>query len=78
MERTPVKSSNVESVGYDEETKTLEVQFKGSHKVYQYSGVESQTHADLMGAESIGKFVHQNIVKGGFKVLTVDPTPENE
>jgi len=72
MERTPVESSNVASVGYDEETKTLEVAFK-SGSIYQYSGVEPQTHADLMGAESIGKFVQQNIVKAGFRGQKVDP-----
>jgi len=72
MERTPVKSSNVDSVGYEEGTKTLEVGFK-SGGVYQYAGVEPQTHADLMGAESIGGFVNQNIVKAGFKSQKMDP-----
>jgi len=77
MERTPVKSSNVASVGYDEQTKTLEVAFQ-SGGIYQYSGVETQTHADLMGAESIGKFMHQNIVRAGFKAQKMDPEQENE
>ena len=72
MERTPVESSNVASVGYDEETKTLEVAFK-SGSIYQYPGVEPQTHADLMAAESVGKFVNQNIVKAGFRGQKMDP-----
>lgn len=72
MERTPVKSSNVASVGYDEGAKVLEVQFL-SGGIYQYPGVEPQTHLDLMGAESIGGFVHQNIVLGGFKGQRMDP-----
>jgi len=72
MNRTPVKSSNVASVGYDEAAKTLEVQFL-SGAVYQYPGVEPQTHTDLMGADSIGKFVSQNIVKAGFKGQKMDP-----
>jgi len=72
MERTPVKSSNVASVGYDEQTKTLEIAFQ-SGGVYQYAGVEPQTHLDLMGAESIGGFVNQNIVKAGFKSQKMDP-----
>lgn len=66
MERTPVKSSNVDSVGYDEATKTLEIQYKGKPSkpggIYQYAGVEPQTHLDLMGAESIGKFVRKSVV----------------
>lgn len=77
MERTPVKSSNVASVGYDPVNKTLEIEFK-SGGVYQYPGIESQTHADLMGAESIGKFVQLNIVKAGLKYQKMDPTQKNE
>ena len=77
MERIPVKSSNVDSVGYEEGTKTLEVGFK-SGGVYQYAGVEPQTHLDLMGAESIGKFVSQNIVNAGFKSQKMDPEEKKE
>lgn len=77
MERIPVKSSNIASVGYDEGNKTLEIQFK-SGAVYQYSGVEPQTHADLMAAESVGKFVQQNIVKAEFKGQRVDPEQKSE
>jgi hypothetical protein len=71
MDRTPVKSSNISSVGYDPETSTLEIQFK-SGGIYRYAGVDSDTHTSLMGAESIGKFFHQHIVRGGFNVEKVD------
>jgi hypothetical protein len=80
MERTPVKSSNVASVGYEESTKTLEVQYKGKPSkpgaIYQSYGVEPQTHADLLAAPSIGKFLHENIVKGGYKTQKMDPEQE--
>lgn len=80
MERTPVKSSNVDSAGYDEATKTLEIQYKGKPSkpggIYQYYGVESQTHADLLAAPSIGKFLHENIVKGEYKTHKMDPEQE--
>lgn len=72
MERTPVVSSNVASVGYDKETNTLEIQFKNGG-IYQYPGVDPDTHLSLMGAESIGRFVQLNIVKAGFKGERVDP-----
>lgn len=71
MERTPVKSTNVASVGYNEQTNTLEIAFR-SGAIYQYAGVEPQTHTELLGAESIGRFVNQNIVGGGFKGERVD------
>ena len=72
MDRIPVVSSNVASVGYDEEAKVLEIQFK-SGGIYRYPGVDPDTHISLMGAESIGRFVNQNIVKAGFKGERVDP-----
>ncbi len=60
MERTPVTSSNVESVGFDKATRTLEISFH-SGRVYQYAGVHPNTHRHLMNAPSKGKFVHKNV-----------------
>jgi hypothetical protein len=70
MERQPVKSSNVESVGYDQEEKTLEVKFK-SGGVYQYAGVQPEMYADLLAAESVGWFVSQ-VVRPGRRGLKID------
>lgn len=56
-----VKSSNVEAVGYHPESSTLHVKFRGgSH--YTYAGVSPQQHTDLVGAESVGKHLNQNII----------------
>lgn len=60
MNRTPVTSSNVVSVGYDPNTLTLEVEFKGD-SVYQYFDVPEAVYLALMQASSIGKFMHANI-----------------
>jgi hypothetical protein len=64
MEMTPVESSNVESVGYDADSEELHVQFKGGG-LYRYEGVPQETHTDMMGSDSIGKFIDQS-VKGQF------------
>ena len=58
MERTPVKSSSIKSVGHEGET--LEVEFK-SGAVYTYHGVPASEHQALMGAGSIGKHFAANI-----------------
>jgi hypothetical protein len=55
MERSPVKSSFLAAIGYDTQTKILEVEFK-SGRIYQYLGVEPGSHAGLVGAESVGNF----------------------
>jgi hypothetical protein len=60
MDRTPVSSSNLVSIGYDSETQTLEIEFvRGS--VYQYSGVPEHEFQGLMSASSHGSYFHANI-----------------
>lgn len=60
MEHTPVTSSNLASVGYDEPSKTLEVTFKNG-STYAYSGVPKSEHDALMAASSHGKYLNSNI-----------------
>lgn len=58
--REPVTSSNIKSVGYDEPTRVLEIEFnKGL--VYQYSPVTLAAYQELISAPSIGKHFHTHI-----------------
>ena len=60
MERNEIKSSLLQSVGYDSATKILEVQFtRGS--IYQYSNVEPEKAAEMLAAKSIGSFFLKEI-----------------
>ncbi len=70
MEMQPVKSSNVSAVGYDEENKTLTVEFR-SGGIYQYAGVPPEMYADLLEADSVGRFVSQ-VVRAGRKGLKIE------
>lgn len=60
MERTPVKSGQIVSIGHDPEKQVLEIEFKGGG-VYHYTGVDADKHAALVASESIGKHFHANI-----------------
>ena len=60
MERQPVTSSNIKSIGYDVATSTLEVEFHNGG-VYQYSGVPESVYVGLMQAASHGSYFHQHI-----------------
>ena len=57
----PIKSSNIEAVGYDKDKQELHVQFGGTGKTYVYEGVPQAKHTALLGAESIGSFFHTHI-----------------
>lgn len=54
LTRTPVQSSNIAEIGYDEQTETLDVLFHNG-RVYRYVQVSKPEYDALMGAESIGK-----------------------
>lgn len=60
MDREPVKSSHLRSVGYDPEKQVLEVEFQ-SGKVYEYRGVAPGVHASLVGSDSPGRFFSERI-----------------
>ena len=60
MERQPVGSTNIASIGYDEATETLEVEFL-SGAVYQYFNVGSDLYQNFMGAQSKGSFLNTYI-----------------
>lgn len=59
INRVPVTSGNIKSIGHDPKTNTLEVEFHDGG-VYRYPGVDSEAHNALMGAESIGKTFAKN------------------
>ena len=69
MNRTPVSSSNIRSVGYDEATATLEIEFE-SGDIYQYDGVPLDLYKGLLKASSVGTFFH-TYVKRAFSARKV-------
>ena len=60
MERTPVKSSHIVSVGHDASTSTLEVEFKNG-KVYTYPNTNHSAFLQILAAPSAGKAFHRII-----------------
>ena len=70
MDRTPVSSTDIASIGYCAETATLEVEFlRGG--VYEYYGVPEQLFFDFLNAGSKGSFHNQYIKKGGYSYAKV-------
>ena len=60
MDRAPVRSSNIASIGYDEESQVLEIEFHNGG-VYQYSGVRKDMFIQLMNASSKGRLFSDQI-----------------
>lgn len=61
MERYPVSSSSLASVGYDANSETLQVEFTATGKVYEYYNVPQFMYDRLLEAASIGQFFNAEI-----------------
>lgn len=70
MFRTPVVSSNIQSVGYDENSQVLEIEFH-SGALYWYYSVPQSVFNALMQASSHGKYLHENI-KGVYRYEKIE------
>jgi hypothetical protein len=61
MQRQPVQSRAIRSVGYDAEAQVLEIEFH-SGSVYAYEGVPRSVHEWLLRIPNKGVFVTRQIV----------------
>lgn len=61
MEREVVASGAIRSIGYDAESRTLEIEFK-TGRIYQYEGVPVETHAWLVRIDNKGGFLNRMII----------------
>ena len=69
MEVIPVTSSNVESIGYDADSSTLQVEFKNG-STYQYFDVPKNIFIGLRDADSVGGYLAARI-KGTYRYSKV-------
>lgn len=70
MQREPVASSSIASVGYDEVTRTLEIEFHNG-RIYQFLGVPPEMAAALRAAKSTGAYFNKYLRNGGYQFTLV-------
>jgi len=70
LQRLPVDSSDIVSVGYDAKSGVLEVEFSGN-RVYRYRNVEPDIYHHFMRADSYGQYFFANI-NGRYRYERVD------
>ena len=64
MERQPVNSSSIASIGYSPRSRTLDVEFR-TGAIYRYEQVPSQLAREFLAAESKGRYFARR-VRGKF------------
>jgi XTP/dITP diphosphohydrolase len=70
MQRLPVESTDIVSIGYDPKVRVLEIEFHGG-RIYQYRDVEPDVHQHFMRADSHGLFFNSSI-NGRYRYNRVD------
>lgn len=60
MNREPIQSSSIKSVGYEPDTLSLEVEFEDG-TVYVYSGIPKDVRNEFMAAASKGSFFNSRV-----------------
>lgn len=73
LEKEVVVSSNIDMVGYADDSKTMFIRYKSGIS-YSYSDVARDVYSALKAAESVGQFFHR-FIKGKYTYtrLTADP-----
>jgi hypothetical protein len=69
MNRIPVTSSNLASVGYDAATQTMEIEFNDG-AIYQYFDLPQLVYQGLISAASAGQYFHAQ-VRGVYRYARV-------
>lgn len=70
MQREHVESSNIESIGYEAKSQTLEIEFLNG-TIYQYFDVPEPIYSELMKpGVSKGEYLARNI-KGSYRYSRV-------
>ena len=74
VERVPVRSKSLASVGYDADVSELEVEFH-SGRIYRYEGVPASAHEWLMRNPNKGGLFNR-MIRDRYPFRDVTPAPE--
>jgi len=66
MQRRPVRSTSLKSVGYDADTLTLEIEWRNGSLV-RYTGVPAPMYQALLTVSGKALFVEQVVERGGYE-----------
>jgi KTSC domain len=75
MQRVPVESSSIASIGYAPQQRVLELEFRQSGEVYQYFGVPAHDYAEFLAVDSTGTYLNQQFKPRGYRYQRLSPSP---
>jgi len=72
MERQPVESEAISSIGYNKELHVLEIEYRDSGEVYDYLEVPEEEYQNFLSAESMGTYLNQDFKKRRYKYRKIN------
>jgi hypothetical protein len=73
MRRSPVTSSAIASIGYDEVEGIMEIEFRPSGITYRYFDVPACEYLAFLNAGSKGSYFDEHFKKTGYRYRRVPP-----
>jgi KTSC domain-containing protein len=74
MQRVPVESSSIASIGYAPQECVLELEFRQSGEVYRYFDVPAEEYAAFLAADSKGTYLNQQLKPRGYRYQRLPPS----
>jgi KTSC domain-containing protein len=71
VEREPVASSVISSIGYDSSSAILEIEYN-SGAIYRYENVPASVYRELMEAPSKGAYLNRRLKEAGYSYSRLD------
>jgi hypothetical protein len=72
MQRIPVESHSLKTLGYDPERRILEVEFRRNGQIYKYFDVPAEEYEAFLRAESKGTYLNQQFKARGYCCVQVE------
>jgi hypothetical protein len=66
MRRVPIVSISIASIGYEADSRVLEIEFRESGKVYRYFDVPPGEYEAFLQSPSKGSYLNQTLKNRGY------------
>jgi hypothetical protein len=76
MQRLPLDSSTLASMGYDPEHRVLELEYRKTGDIYQYFDVPPEEYEAFLKAESKGAYLNQEFKLRSYRYVRVATKPK--
>ncbi len=71
MQRTPIESRAIASIGYAITERILEIEFRENGNIYDYFDVPAEEYTAFLSAQSKGTYLNQTFKARGYRCVLI-------